>query len=227
MCEDTPKQNVPFQVKAELASSQVENQEEAAQLKDEFETLKLRYEFLKGVYEAENQRRRTVEQKASLLIGSLSMMGAVIVGVANFYSGDTPSQVAFYIVFYTASLAISLCFTLYHAIRTLKKRTLTLMDTNDQENIIGSKAFFMKMIENLSTCIEKNKIITNYKVDEMEMSQNWFYIVLLSIGFYFTTLIMQVILAKMHWNSFALTSILIIIFVQICISILRPIYKKN
>ena len=85
----------------------------------------------------------------------------------------------------------------------------------------------MKMIENLSTCIEKNNIVTNYKVDEMEMSQYWFYIVLLSIGFYFTTLIMQVILAKMHWNSFALTSILIIIFVQICISILRPIYKKN
>ena len=36
---------------------------------EELETLKLRYEFLKGVYEAENQRRRTVEQKASLLIG--------------------------------------------------------------------------------------------------------------------------------------------------------------
>lgn len=227
MCDIIKKIKRFFHVKAEEKSPKAEASGQDAQQLNDLETLRLRYEFLKGVYDGENQRRRTVEHKASLLIGSLSMMGAVIVGAANFYSNDILSQKSLYIVFYTASLAVGLCFTLYYAIRTLKKRTLTLMDTNDQENITQIEAFYTKMISNLSICIKRNKEITNLKVDEMEMSQNWFYIVLLSIGFYFVTLFIQVFFAKLHWNSFVVTFIIAITFLEACYSLLHPLYKKN
>ena len=61
----------------------VKQQDNTIKEGEEVELLRMKYEKLQFIEQKENERDKTVENKASMFIGSTSIMGAIIIGCAN------------------------------------------------------------------------------------------------------------------------------------------------
>lgn len=158
---------------------------------DEIELLKLKYENLLFIYEKERERDKIVENKASMFIGSTSIMGAIVVGCANLVSNgsSTYSYVNICIFLFMLILVFCLGRSITYSVLTLRKRNFWCLDVNGLEDTIKKEDHYKKLIESTIKIIEYNKAIINSKVDSMQIAQESFIDFWIWSGVFFVNLL--------------------------------------
>lgn len=139
---------------------------------EQLEVLKLKYEKLCYFLEEERDRRKTVEGKASIFIGTTSIMGAILVGCSKliFDETDDGKIVNTFILVSMLVLVAILASTIWYSVKVLKKRTYWKLATNDLENIANRKQYYIEMISSMIKILKFNETVINMKVDNMELA---------------------------------------------------------
>lgn len=163
---------------------------------DEVELLKLKYEKLQFIDEKERERDKTVENKASMFIGSTSIMGAIIIGCANLVSDDVNaySYVNMCILSFMLILIYCLGRSIIYSILTLRKRTFWYLGINDLQNTTNKKEHYQKLIKSTIKIIKLNEAVINSKVDSMQIAQESFVNFWIWSGLFFVNLLVYHIL---------------------------------
>lgn len=137
--------------------------------------LKLKYEYVKSIYERENQRRNDAERKASYLIGSSAITGTLAAGMASFFYNDKLSEIAKIAIFIMVMVILTyLARSLYFGIRTIEKHTYYMLEPNDVKAANDEESYFRICIDKYITCIVKNQNAINDVVDNMALSHEYF-----------------------------------------------------
>lgn len=157
---------------------------------DEVELLKLKYEKLQYIDEKERERDKTVENKASMFIGSTSIMGAIIIGCANLVlDASTPySYVNLCILLFMLILIYCLGRSITYSVLTLRKRVFWYLGINDLENTTNIKEHYKKLIDSTIKIIKHNEAVINSKVDSMQIAQESFIDFWIWSGLFFVNL---------------------------------------
>lgn len=158
---------------------------------EEVELLKLKYEKLQYIDEKERERDKTVENKASMFIGSTSIMGAIIIGCANLVldSSNAYSYVNLCILSFMVILIYYLGRSIMYSVLTLRKRTFWFLGVNDLENTTNKKQHYKKLIESTIKIIKHNEAVINSKVDSMQIAQESFVNFWIWSGVFFVNLL--------------------------------------
>ena len=143
---------------------------------EDIKLLKLKYEKLHYIQEVEKERDKTVENKASMFIGSTSIMGAIIIGCANLVTDkdNVYSFVNICILLFMLILIYYLGCSIIQSVLTLRKRLYYQLGINDLENRRNIKEHYVKLIESTIKIIKHNEEIINSKVDSMQKAQECF-----------------------------------------------------
>lgn len=158
---------------------------------DEVDLLKLKYEKLQYIDEKERERDKTVENKASMFIGSTSIMGAIIIGCANLVSdgANTYSYVNMCILAFMLILIYCLGRSIIYSILTLRKRTFWYLGIDDLQNTTNKKEHYQKLIDSTIKIIKHNEAVINSKVDSMQTAQESFVNFWIWSGLFFVNLL--------------------------------------
>lgn len=158
---------------------------------EEIELLKLKYEKLQYIDEKERERDKTVENKASMFIGSTSIMGAIIIGCANLVSdgANAYSYVNMCILSFMLILIYCLGRSIIYSILTLRKRTFWYLGVDDLQNTMNKKEHYKKLIKSTIKIIKHNEAVINSKVDSMQTAQEWFVNFWIWSGLFFVNLL--------------------------------------
>lgn len=159
---------------------------------EEIELLKLKYEKLQYIDEKERERDKTVENKASMFIGSTSIMGAIIIGCANLVSDgvNSYSYVNLCILSFMLILIYCLGRSIIYSILTLRKRTFWYLGIDDLQNTTNKKEHYQKLINSTIKIIKHNEVVINSKVDSMQTAQEWFVNFWICSGLFFLNLLL-------------------------------------
>lgn len=174
---------------------------------EEIELLKLKYEKLQYIDEKERERDKTVENKASMFIGSTSIMGAIIIGCANLVSdiANAYSYVNMCILSFMLILIYCLGRSIIYSILTLRKRTFWYLGIDDLQNTMNKKEHYIKLIKSTIKIIKHNEAVINSKVDSMQTAQEWFVNFWIWSGLFFVNLLVYHLLHAygigLTWNT--------------------------
>ena len=158
----------------------------------DIELLKLKYEKLLYIDEKERDRDKTVETKASMFIGSTSIMGAIIIGSANLVSDSTStlSYVNTCILLFMCILIFCLGRSITYSVLTLRKRRFWYLGIDDLENSGNKKDYYVKLIDSTIKIIKHNEGVINSKVDSMQVAQESFVDFWIWSGIFFINLVL-------------------------------------
>lgn len=150
----------------------VENLEEAFRLKSKMTDL-------------EEDRRKSIESKASLFIGTISVATSVVVASSAFISGSQELTVPIKIsVVISFVLSIYASRTVWFSVKTLERRTYSVLDINDI-NFNGDKFQYYRHLINV---FHKNEITNqssiNTKVDYFTLAQEYYKRAIITICIY-------------------------------------------
>lgn len=151
-------------------------------------SLDLVYDWAKEYYSYEEERRQNVESKSTILIGTLGVLSAIITVVANnIISCQAVEDLSSRSIIPGVILLVGIayyCRALFYAISTLKKRPYHLI--GDKEFIIRAQNSEYKehIIKNLIKMSKANADLTNLKVDDMTMAQEFFKRAIITISFF-------------------------------------------
>lgn len=159
---------------------------------DEVELLMLKYEKLQYIQEKEKERNKTVENKASMFIGSTSIMGAIIIGCVNLVlnGNKTCSYVNMCILLFMLILICCLGCSITYSVLTLRKRLFYHLGIDDLQNTTNKKEFYTKLIESTIKIIKHNQTLINSKVDLMQIAQESFVSFWIWSGVFFVNLLL-------------------------------------
>ncbi len=179
----------------------------------DIELLRLKYEKLQYIEEKESDREKTVEAKASMFIGSTSIMGAIIIGCANLVSEpiNMLSYVNTCILSYMFILILCLGRSITYSLQTLRKRVFWYLDINDLEKIRSKEVYYKKLIVSTIKIINHNQEIINSKVDSMHKAQQCFIDFWIWSGIFIAYLVSFHILSscRMEWAFDILTKVVV------------------
>lgn len=159
-----------------ISSDEKHQKNKCVQGDNEIELLKLKYEKLQYIDEKERERNKTIENKASMFIGSTSIMGAIIIGCANLVSNGSNncSYVNICLLSYMLILIYCLGRSIIYSVLTLKKRRFWNLDVNDLKNTTNKKDHNKRLIGSTIAIIKHNESVINSKVDLMQTAQESF-----------------------------------------------------
>ncbi|MFW6311287.1 MAG: hypothetical protein ACOC1K_03530 [Nanoarchaeota archaeon] len=126
-------------------------------------------------YEEENTRRKTIEGKSSLFIGTISIITSVILGVtsvlvrANDYNFNI--LILMLLLFL---LTIYMSRTVWFSIKALERKNYYSISLNDFLINDSGDSYYKKLISTIANKARKNSLTINTKVDNMVMAQEYF-----------------------------------------------------
>lgn len=158
---------------------------------EEVELLRLKYEKLQYIEETEKERDKTVENKASMFIGSTSIMGAIIIGCANLVldNSNAYSYVNLCILLFMLILIYCLGRSITYSVLTLRKRKFWYLGINDLQHSTNKKVYYTRLINSTIKIIKHNQEVINSKVDYMQEAQESFVDFWIWSGVFFVNLL--------------------------------------
>ena len=155
-------------------------------------------------YENENERKKTIEGKSSLFIGTISIITSVIIGVTTvLVKSDDFKDSVLLLAFLLFFLTLYMARTIWFSVKALERKsynTLTIDDLliNEQKD-----QYYKKLIAEISNKMRKNSLIINTKVDYMTMAQEYFKRSIIIVVIYaFTLLILLVLKLGIEFSNF-------------------------
>lgn len=132
--------------------------------------------YLKECYDAEIARRKNVEQKASIYIGTLGVVGTILAnGLVMLVqdSGKLPVFITFVCLIFIVLITISMAVSSYYAIGAALKKDIFLIDPKDVKEKYSDSNVEEKLCDDYYDATTQNYDITNKKVDCMNSAQQW------------------------------------------------------
>jgi len=155
-------------------------------------------------YEKEDERRKTIEDKSSLFIGTISIITSVLIGVTTVLAkSDEFKNSILLLAFLLFFLTLYMARTIWFSVKALERKsynTLTIDDLliNEQKD-----QYYKKLIAEISNKMRKNSLIINTKVDYMTMAQEYFKRSIIIVVIYaFTILILLTLKIGIEFSNF-------------------------
>lgn len=132
-------------------------------------------EYAINFYEAEYDRKKTVEGKSSLFIGTISVVTSVIIGVTSFVAKENDFNLSILgLVLLLFILTIYMLRTIWFSIKALERKTYYTISISDFLISDSDDNYYRKLIAQITNKVRKNSITINSKVDNMTMAQEYF-----------------------------------------------------
>lgn len=151
-------------------------------------------------YEAEEDRKKTVETKSSLFIGTISVVTSVVIGITSVLinKGEINSTTCA-IVLLLFVLTIYMARTIWFSVQALERKNYHALSVDDFLIQETGEEYHKKLIAEITNKIRKNYVTINNKVDSMTMAQEYFKrsIVVVTI---FSFCILLFFLSKIEYN---------------------------
>jgi hypothetical protein len=174
-------------------------------------------EFAIKNYESEDARKSIVESKASLFIGTISVVTSVIIGVTSLlFKAEGFSVFLCPMVFVLFILTIYMARTVWFSVQTLERKAYHTISPEDFL-IAGKKSkYYKNMIIGVINKTRRNSITINSKVDSMTMAQEYFKRAIVTIVFYsFTIFLYSISKASYDFTPKVLNTINILNTIEI------------
>lgn len=137
--------------------------------------LKDTLEYTINCYEAESDRKKTVESKSSLFIGTISVVTSVVIGVTSLLVKVSDFNIAItLLVFLLFVLTLYMSRTVWFSIKALERKNYYSISVTDFLIDDANDDYFKKLIAEITNKIRKNSLTINSKVDSLTMAQEYF-----------------------------------------------------
>lgn len=140
---------------------------------DEIEILRLKYTYYKNILDQERERMKIVESKASMFIGSTSILGALLVGCFNLVS-QRVTGIHIISIGFLFLMVWFLAKAIIHSIQAVRKRVFYMLEFSDFDGIGNEKEYYETMIEKITIVYKQNQEVVNRKVGHMSEAQSYF-----------------------------------------------------
>lgn len=139
------------------------------------ENLEKAFELTSKIYEAEDDRRKSIESKASLFISTISITTSIVVASNALITGSNDNNLSIKVsVFISFILSIYTVRTVWFSVKALEKGNYHLLGFEDI-NVKGNKnEYFKYILKNLNDKTEANYKTINTKVDNLTMAQAYY-----------------------------------------------------
>lgn len=162
----------PLLEKGEIPKPEILNQND---INVDSSHLKETLEYTINCYEAESDRKKTVENKSSLFIGTISVVTSVIIGVTSVLVRVNDFSIAIsLLIFLLFILTLYMSRTVWFSIKALERRNYYSITVSDFLISDSNDDYFKKLIAEITNKIRKNSLTINSKVDNMTMAQEYF-----------------------------------------------------
>ena len=153
-------------------------------------------------YNEEEERRKTIENKSSLLIGTISVITSVILGITTiFFKENNISEVSMVLVFFLFLLTVYMARTIWFSIKVLERKAYHSLSLSDFLLDDSNENYYKTIIAKLSEIIKNNQYITNGKVDNMTMAQEYFKRAIVVVAIY-SFILFLFLTSKVNFCSF-------------------------
>ena len=161
-------------------------------------------EYVFDCYNSESDRRKSVEGKASLFIGTISVATSVVLGVTSILVKENEFNITFFILFLLLFiLTLYMLRTIWFSIKALERKSYHTISVNDFLVNDMDDEYYRKIIATITTKITKNALTINGKVDNMTMSQEYFKRAIVVVAMYsFVTLLFYLSKSELDFLSY-------------------------
>ena len=133
------------------------------------------FRYTLDCYNREEERRKGIESKSSLFIGTISVVTSVILGVASILVKENNFDMTVSIlVFLLFILTLYMSRTVWFSIKALERKNYYSISVSDFLIKSAKEEYYIELIVEIANKIERNAITINNKVDNMTMAQEYF-----------------------------------------------------
>lgn len=149
--------------------------EESAGLNIADENLEEAFKLKSKIFENEEERRKSIESKAALFIGTVSVASTLVVATNALITGNQefsfPLKVSVVISFILSLYAVR---TVWFSIKALERGAYSVLDFNDI-NVKGTKyQYYSHLIKEIQKKVIRNQKKINEKVDYFTLAQEYY-----------------------------------------------------
>lgn len=144
-------------------------------------------------YDEENERAKTIENKASMFITSTGFLGTVLIGTSTFLvsKSEESSFCMFLMLLCLFAFVIYMIGTILNSLKALQRAVYFFSDPN--YDISDKDEFNRKRIYDLVNSCINNQIATNKKVDYVVLAQRFFKRAMFSVLCYVIALTLYIL----------------------------------
>lgn len=133
------------------------------------------FRYTLDCYNREEERRKGIESKSSLFIGTISVVTSVILGIASILVKENDFDMTVSIlVFLLFILTLYMSRTVWFSIKALERKNYYSISVSDFLIKSAKEEYYIDLIVEIANKIERNAITINNKVDNMTMAQEYF-----------------------------------------------------
>ncbi len=175
-------------------------------------------EYTLDCYNQEEERRKGIEGKASLFIGTISVVTSVVLGVTSILVKENDFDIAMSIlVFLLFVLTLYMSRTVWFSVKVLERKCY--YSTSIDDFLIDSvdDNYYKQLIAEIANKMRNNAKTINGKVDNMTMAQEYFKRAIVVVALY-SFIILLLFISKSGTNFSDYTKEFILLLNQIEIS---------
>ncbi|MEA4886005.1 MAG: hypothetical protein VB063_04890 [Bacteroides graminisolvens] len=135
-------------------------------------------DYVFDCYNAESDRRKTIEGKASSFIGTISVVTSVVLGVTSILvkenSNSEMKLLLAILILLLFVLTIYMSRTIWFSVRVLERSNYHSISVSDFLQSGQGDEYYKRIIVKVSNKIVRNTRTINNKVDNMTMAQEYF-----------------------------------------------------
>lgn len=132
-------------------------------------------EYVIDCYNSESDRRKGIESKASLFIGTISVVTSVVLGVTSILVKEIEFDLTvLFLIVLLFILTIYMSRTIWFSIQALERKAYHIFSVEDVLINDSNEEYYKKLIAKIANIIYHNTSIINSKVDSMTMAQEYF-----------------------------------------------------
>jgi hypothetical protein len=133
------------------------------------------FDHIFNCYKEEEERRKTVESKSSLFIGTISVVGSVIIGVTSIFTKENGFNIlTLLLVVLLFILTLYIVRTIWFSIKALERKNYHSISPEDFLINHSGDDYYKQLIIEITNKIKRNALTINRKVDNMTMAQEYF-----------------------------------------------------
>jgi hypothetical protein len=133
------------------------------------------FDHVFNCYKEEEERRKTIESKSSLFIGTISVVGSIIIGATSVFTKDVEFNILILVVVILLFiLTLYITRTIWFSIKALERKNYDSISPDDFFKNRSENDYYKQLIIEITNKINKNAFINNGKVDNMTMAQEYF-----------------------------------------------------
>lgn len=147
--------------------------------------LQEKLEYAYKCYKSEHIRRRRIETKSSIFIGTIGVLSTIIVGgITRLFLGIGKfNSFEYSLIFALFLTTIPILVSVYYALKALHKAKCSYIEISDFRSYQGEE-FYNRLIDVLNEAIEDNIPVAEEKAKYMHKAQISFLVALVIMSFY-------------------------------------------